>query len=149
MNLPKIYSEVCAILETLGSEYINRIPSEIYQYMLSQKDNNLQIYYDVNKSIDEQEMSKETVIFIAYLNLQYWCSEDEKQELLKIYKQNDEELEQELRETYNLDKLFKNKQNQQQTQKIQETQLVENKSKSYIKILIKKVINIICFWKSN
>ena len=87
-------------------------------------------------------MSKETVMFIAYLNLKYWCSKDEKKELLKIYKQNDEKIEQELKEKYNVNNLFKNKQKQ-------ETQLVEKETKNYIKMLIEKIINTICFWKRN
>ena len=142
MILQRIYNEVYAILQVLGSEYIDKIPIETYEYILSQKDDNIQIYYDVNKTIDEQEMSKETVMFIAYLNLKYWCSKDEKKELLKIYKQNDEKIEQELKEKYNVNNLFKNKQKQ-------ETQLVEKETKNYIKMLIEKIINTICFWKRN
>lgn len=142
MILQRIYNEVYAILQVLGSEYIDKIPIETYEYILSQKDDNIQIYYDVNKTIEEQEMSKETVMFIAYLNLKYWCSKDEKKELLKIYKQNDEKIEQELKEKYNVNNLFKNKQKQ-------ETQLVEKETKNYIKMLIEKIINTICFWKRN
>lgn len=147
MDLSKIYSEVYAVLKVLGNEYINKIPIKIYQYIISQKDNDLQIYYDVNKPINEQEMSKETVMFIAYLNLQYWCSEEEKQELLEIYKQNDGKIEQELREKYNVDNLFKNKQQQKQKQETEEKQLIEYEQKNYIRKLIEKVIKVICFWK--
>ena len=96
MDLSKIYSEVYAVLNVLGNEYINKIPSTIYQYIVDEKDNSVQMCYDVNKTIDEQKISEETLMFISYLNLQYWCSEDEKQELLKKYKQNDERIEKEL-----------------------------------------------------
>lgn len=150
MNLPKMYSEVCAVLTVLGSEYINKIPTKIYKYMLSQKDNNIQISYNVNKIIDEQEISKEALMFISYLNLQYWCSEEEKQELLKIYKQNDTKIEQELSEKYNVDNLFKNRQNNKTIQEIhesQETQIIEYKPKSNIKKTLEKIINAICFWR--
>ena len=147
MDLPKIYSEVYGILNVLGNEYINKIPTKIYQYIVSQKDNSLQIYYDVNKTIDEQKISEEALMFISYLNLQYWCSEDEKQELLKKYKQNDEKIEQELREKYNIDNLFENKQPHQQKQETEEKQVIKYKQKNHIRILIEKVINIICFWK--
>ena len=148
MNLPRIYSEICAVLETLGSEYINKIPTKIYQYIVSQKDNNVRIYYDVNRPINGQEISDEALMFISYLNLQYWCSAEDKQELLKIYKQNDDRIEQELREKYNVDNLFKNRQNNyQQPQETTETQLVEYKSKSFIKKIMEKIVNAICFWR--
>ena len=147
MKLSKIYSEVCAILEVLGSEYINKIPTKIYQYIVSKKDENEQVEYNISKSIEEQEISKEVLIIISYLNLQYWCSETEKQELLKIYQQNDEKFEQELKEKYDIDKLFENRQSHKETENNQETQLVEYKSKSPIKKLIEKVIEVICFWR--
>ena len=144
MDLSKIYSEVYAVLNVLGNEYINKIPSTIYQYIVDEKDNSVQMCYDVNKTIDEQKISEETLMFISYLNLQYWCSEDEKQELLKKYKQNDERIEKELKEKYNVDNLFKNRQNYQQKE---ESQLIEYKPKNYLKVLIEKVIKVICFWK--
>ena len=146
MDLPQIYSEVYAVLEALGREYINKIPKKIYQYISSQKDNN-NIKYDINKPISEQEISKEALIFISYLNLEYWCNTDEKQELLKIYKQNDENIEEQLREKYDIDRIFKNRQNYQQNQETEKMQLIEYNKKNYIKIIIDKVINIICFWR--
>lgn len=145
MELSKAYTEVCAILELLGSEYIDKIPTQLYKYIISKKDNKIRVYYDIDKPINEQEVSKETLIFIVYLNLQYWCSDEkEKEELLKIYKQNDDKIERELREKYNPDNLFNKK---QYSPKNESVQLIEYKKQSFIKSLIQKLIKTICFWK--
>lgn len=150
MDLPKIYSEVYAILEILGNEYINKIPTKLYNYIVAEKESNIKIHYDINKPLNEQPISEETILFISYLNLQYWCDEEQKQELLKIYKQNDDKIEEELRQEYNVDNLFKNRANNETIGMIEEereTQLIEYKTKSYIKKLFENVINAICFWK--
>lgn len=45
------------------------------------------------------------------LNLQYWCKdENEKERLKSVYAENKRKYQDELREKYNPDNLFKNKQ---------------------------------------
>lgn len=109
MEISKVYSEVYEILNILGNDYINKLPERLYENICNERDKNSVKEFDVNKSINEQGINKNTLEFIAYLNLQYWCNEEQKQQLLKQYKENDEKFEQELRKKYNPDKIFENK----------------------------------------
>jgi len=76
------------------------------------------------------------------LDLNYWCnSEEEKQELLKAYSNNDKKREKELREKYNPDNIFKNKNKEIEQEKTEEetTALVKYKEESFIKKIINRI----------
>ena len=61
------------------------------------------------------------------LNLQYWCKdENEKERLKSIYAENERKYQNELREKYNPDNLFKNKQRVVE-EKFEKTAMVEYK----------------------
>ena len=60
--------------------------------------------------INKQNLKEETLALIAMLNLQYWCEdENEKEKLKNIYNENEIRHQEELKEKYNPDNLFKNK----------------------------------------
>lgn len=105
-----VYSEVYEILDILGKEYSDKLPHKLYEYIKNNRNENNMKKFCIEKPIDEQDFSEETIKCIAYLNLQYWCDEEQKKELLKQYNQNDIKFEKELREKYNPDEIFKNKQ---------------------------------------
>ncbi len=120
ITLKKAYSEVDEFLETLGSTYKNQIPISLRNYIKSEKDINYKKYIDLDTPISNQNLMKETLEIIAFLNLKYWCkSEEEKQRLKGIYKKNEEEYEKKLAEKFDTSKLFNNKeeivQNDEQT----------------------------------
>lgn len=61
------------------------------------------------------------------LNLQYWCKyENEKERLKSVYAENERKYQDELREKYNPDNLFKNKQRVVE-EKFEKTAMVEYK----------------------
>ena len=70
---------------------------------------------------------EETLTLIAMLNLQYWCKdENEKERLKSVYAENKRKYQDELREKYNPDNLFKNKQRVVE-EKFEKTAMVEYK----------------------
>ena len=89
MEISRVYSEVYEILNVLGSDYIKKLPSNLYEHIMSKRDKKCVIEYDINVPIEEQNFCNETLDLIAYLNLHYWCDEKEKIELLKIYMKNE------------------------------------------------------------
>lgn len=135
MDISIMYSEVFGILEILGKEYIDKIPQKLYKYIESKKSNKILVEYDVTKPIKEQKISKETLEFISYLNLQYWCDEKEKNELIKTYKNNDRIFEKYKKEKYNPNELFSKKYREKNVE------LVKNNTKNPIKEVIHKIIN--------
>lgn len=135
----KTYTEVYVILQTLGDEYITKIPNKLYEHIKNQRNKKSILEIDISKGIEDQEISEQATDFIAYLNLQYWTSEEEKNKLLEEYRQNDVKYEKELNERYNPDKLFKKQKKQNYQNDCQEMVVYkENIFSRIIKFLKRK-----------
>ena len=83
------------------------------------------------------------------LNLNYWCKdENEKQEMLKMYAENDKKIEAEMRERYNPNNLFKKKEKQEQNNEVKQenTELIEYKEQNIFKKILNKIMK---FFKQN
>ena len=126
-----IYNEVYEFLNVLGKKYIDKIPTSLYDFIKEEKSEECNNVLDVKKDISEQ-ISDEALSFIAYLNLTYWCSADEKEKLIRIYAENDKKEEALKSEKYNPDKLFENK-----TKRINEEKAIV----IYKESLLRKIIN--------
>lgn len=135
------YSEVCAVLEYMPDEYVKKIPSKIIKLFQQEKLADYEVNINKSNPLDKNYLSKKTMVLIAMLNYQYWCpNKQQKDVLYKQYLANNEKYEKEVEEKYNVDNIFKNKQEEKQ-QLYEETnnmQLVEYKE-SFIKKLINKI----------
>ena len=142
-ELLKSYAEVDEILANMESIYVEKIPKMIRELF---SNNRLEGYNpNINPKIhlDEQNLQKKTYSILAMLNLNYWCEDEkEKQKLISIYRENDRKREQELKEKYNIDNLFKNSTTIKPQQEIkQSTALIEYKENNFLKKILNQIIN--------
>ena len=102
-NKTMAYTEVANILKYLEKEYKEKIPQEIVDYI---NENSLEysMCFDSKGDFKLSELAKE---ILCYLNLEYWCTEKEKKELIEKYKNNEEKLS----DIYNVNKIFEKKEN--------------------------------------
>ena len=97
------YREIYLILNKLGKEYIDKIPPNIYRYIVE----NMDTEADQNNRI-----SKETISFIAVLHYKYWLQNElEKDKFLTILTENQAKMN----ENNNLENMFKKGKNEQFT----------------------------------
>ena len=90
INHKKAYSEVDAFIDLLSDETKSKLPKELIDFFKKEKDFTYKKEIDSNKPIKEQNFSEEALSIIAYLNLEYLCEdENEKQQLIKIYNENE------------------------------------------------------------
>ena len=101
------YSEVNKFLELIGEEMSNKVPFKLRKFFEREMDKNYIPTINTNIPIKEQNLKRKTIAIIAGLNLQYWCKEDRKQELLEIYSNNEKKYQEELHKKYNPDDIFK------------------------------------------
>jgi len=142
MNNQIAYAEVDAILELLEDEYKKRVPNKIRDFFREEKAEDYNPRIDVQKSLLEQNLQRETFVLLTILELNYWCnSEEEKKELLKELNENEEQAKKELYEKYNPDNIFKTK-NEEKDEKQEELALVEYKEKNIFKKIIDKIYYI-------
>lgn len=144
-NLFRAYAEVDEILALMEDKYINKVPNKMRQMF---KDERLEDYYPnikLDVPLDEQNLQRKTFAILAMLNLNYWCEdENEKQKLLEIYSENDKIKEEELREKYNPDNIFKNKKESIQDETT--TSLIEYREENFLKKIVRKIMS---FFKKN
>lgn len=107
------YSEIDEFLGLLTVEEQNQIPKKLREFFKKEKDSNYVKNINPNIPIKEQNLLEETLAIIALLNLQYWCKDEhEKERLKRIYINNENKYQSELREKYNLETMFKKKENE-------------------------------------
>lgn len=136
----EIYSEVYQVLNLLGNEYIDKLPKSLFNMLREKRNINYEPKYTEDLPLNKQNIKKETLSIIALLHLNYWCeNENEKNELKQIFKNNEDNYQNELREKYNPDNIFK-KHIQENIVK-NEVSLVEYKE-SIFKRLINKIKSI-------
>ena len=146
-NLANIYSELYSYLNILGNDFISKIPVNIYKQICESKNSEYNpIYNDIDDFEDVNKMSTKTRLLVFYLHFKYWCdSEEEKKQLKGILKENEEKYQNKLREQFNPDNIFKNKEKAttQENEKInQNVAMVEYKESFFKRIInnIKKFI---------
>lgn len=104
------YSEIDTFISLLTEEEQNEIPKKLREFFKTEKDKEYVKDINIDIPIKDQNLKEETLALIAMLNLQYWCKdEEEKKRLMKIYSDNEKKYQEELREKYNPDNIFKKK----------------------------------------
>lgn len=142
-NTLKAYSEVDAILDMLETEAVKKIPLKVREFFKIEKDKNYipKISEDFSE-LDNMGLMRETICLLTILDINYWCeTEEEKQLILNNLKDNDRIKEEELRERYNPDNIFKSK-NKLDNSIInnESVELIEYKERSIIKRILDKIL---------
>ena len=142
------YTEELTILNYMETEYQEKIPKKLIDFFERNSAKDYKFDIDLAIPLKEQKLKAKTLSLLAMLNLNYWCkSDEEKQELIKHYSENEKRYQEELREKYNPDNIFKkrNQENQIEENIIQnEVALVEYKESIFRRFInkIKSTFNI-------
>ena len=132
------YSEIDEFLGLLSEEEKNMIPKKLREFFKQEKDKQYIKGIDPNIPIKEQSLKEETLAIIALLNLQYWCKDEKEKERLKqIYRDNDIKYQEELREKYNPDQIFKKSKLEKTKEKDEKVEMIIYKESIIIKIINK------------
>ena len=148
--MSKAYVEVLEILKYIPTEDYNKIPNEILENMQLNADKEYKYVVTHFDNFQEQEMLKETETIVAILFRDYWATEEQRNKILEKEKYDLSLLEQEKREKYNPDDIFKkaNKNFEKPNIKIPEnnttTILSEYKESLFVKLkeFIFKILHI-------
>lgn len=141
-DLLKAYAKVDKILSFMEIRYVEKVPKKMREMFKSEKLQGYEPNIDKNIPLEEQKLERKTLAILAMLNLNYWCeNEEEKQELIRAYSNNDKKRNEELREKYNPDNIFKNKNKEKEVEQIAEkiTAIVEYKKENLIQKLLNKI----------
>ena len=132
-NIKCAYSEVYEIINLMSYDLRSKIPSKFIDLIMAQKDENYipKIARDI--PLKEQNLREETISILAYLKLNCFCDNEEKKQFVKMLNENERKYQEELRERYNPDNLFVNKETKVETIE-KSVAMVKYKESIFIKI---------------
>lgn len=143
-NMKKVYSEVDEFIELLASENKEKIPVEIRNFFKKEKDINYIKNINPNVSIKKQDLKFDTLAIIALLNLNYICEdENEKENLRKIYFENEEKYNELFQVGFCSDEIFKNKELNSNENLSKDKHLIKKNKETFFSKIIKNLRKII------
>lgn len=132
-NYPNAYKEVYEILKYVPKEDLKRVPKKFMDMLEEKMNKDYKFSIDTSKDfIEEQELMLETRTILAYIFLNYWATEIQKEKVNIKFKKDIEDAEKQKRDLYNVD-IFKNKkQLKENIGKEQENAMVIYKKENFI-----------------
>lgn len=104
-----VCKEVLTILAYFDNGLIEKIPARVFDQLKElAADSKSDFYIDTEKNLDEQNISEKSKDLISLIYHNFVADENEKNELSKIWNENENKYQEELKEKYNPDKIFQN-----------------------------------------
>ena len=139
----RAFTEVLAILNLISDEYYNKIPKDIILTLEKMRDDSYNYQLEFNKKFNEQKVSEVSKAILSNFYRDYWATDIEKNKIIEEEKTKRIQVENEKREKYNPDDIFKDKKDLtfENENSSRQTYMIKNKE-SFIKRIIKKIIEI-------
>ena len=142
-------SEILEIIKYLPLKEYKMIPQDKIDFYERNKDQSYNFNYDPQKSLNEQNVLRETKALIVALFRDVFATEEQKEKLKIVLSQNEQKYQEELSKKYTYDGLFDKKQKNDFTKDEKNGTYVENKQMElyrdniFAKILkfVKKLFN--------
>ena len=131
--------EVDEILKHLSQIDYNKIPKEIKEAIVDNKDKEYKWQYDATKKLKEQDIPDDTIAILSYINMEYLLNEEQKKFVESLHELN--EKNDIINTNYNIDEFY-NKRNKT-TNVSQELVVKKNKQNFWQKLnnFIRKVFS--------
>ena len=103
------YAEVMQVLKYFDRNLVMKIPVELLEYFKEHQKKDLIVNIDKEDIFNKNNISKDALALLAYIDMEYWANEEEKRELKKVYMENEKKHQIELSEKYEYNNNFNNK----------------------------------------
>ncbi len=130
-------SEVLVILKSIDNIYTEKLPQKFKDFLNNNQSSTYTPDIDLSKELKDMNLKKETRNILELMYLNYWSTTEEKKEFMAILSENERKYQEEIKEKYNPDNLFKNKKDTSKT--IEETVTEEVALVEYNESLFKKI----------
>ena len=134
-------AEVLYYLKGIRDEDLAKLPKKLINFLEENANKNYICNFDYTKPLKELKLTDESKGIIAMICYNYWCNTDEdKRRLINSLNQNEKIYQEEMKEKYNPEKIFKER-NKENVQKLNETVAVVEYKESKLKKSINKLKN--------
>lgn len=107
IDYKKRFVEVDEIVKYLPKKEFSKIPSDLIDLIGKNKDSKYIWKYDSNKKLEEQNIHKDTVAILSYINTEFILEGKQKMLMQNIHYYNEMKSEQLKREKFNPEAIFK------------------------------------------
>lgn len=108
-NFSKACKEIVEILRFVPDKEVSKIPKEMREMFEDEMDKNYKFTINTEISIEEQVLLNETKAILSNIFRDYWASPYQRKKIIEKQKKDRKILEQQKREIYNPDDIFKRK----------------------------------------
>ena len=131
------YKEVLCVINNLVKEDYQKIPKEYIDFLKDNCNNEYEFEYDTSKPFKEQKLLDDTKYILFGLFEKFGATDNQKAKI-KSYKANYKiKLEEQKREKYNSDNLFKNNNEKIIKEDVTTTKMIEYKENIFKKLISK------------
>ena len=137
------FAEVLEVIKNSNQRILEKIPEKFITFLNENKDNNYIVKIDFTDENWDDSIKQETQAILALIYRDYIVSQEERVRLLTEEREEQIRIENELREKYNPDNLFKKQDQVKNTEEVmtEEVAMVEYKE-SIFKRFINKIKSI-------
>lgn len=82
--------EVDEVLSYMSKEDLDKIPKDVLSLIKDNKDKKYNWKYDNSKELKDQNLSRDTIAILSYLNMKYLLNEEQKDLMDRIHKLNND-----------------------------------------------------------
>ena len=107
IDYKKRFVEVDEIIKHLPKEEFSKIPSDLIDLIGKNKDPKYIWKYDSDKKIEEQNIHKDTIAILSYINTKYILENNQKMLMKNLHDYNEMKSEKLKREKFNPKAIFK------------------------------------------
>lgn len=101
--------EVLEILDNTNKSDVDKIPLNFIQFLVDNSSENYKVNLDHSKSISEMNLKEKTKEILGYIYINWWCDEKDKENYIRQIKEVEIKKQEKIREKYNSNKIFENK----------------------------------------
>lgn len=145
--------EVLDILNHTNKEDVARIPQSFIKFLTDISSKSYKAKFNHEQPINGFNLRKQTKELLGFIYITWWCNKEEHEKYKNIIHENNNKKEK-IKETYNVNDIFKNKKENQehriiQNENVMEKNIVEYKKENIFKKFLNKILSFFSITKGD
>ena len=137
--------EVLDILNHTNKEDVARIPQSFIKFLTNISSKTYKVKFNHEQPINGLNLKKQTKELLGFIYITWWCDKEEREKYKKLIHESNIKNE-EIKEKYNVNDIFKNKKENQehkiiQNENVMKTSIAEYKKENIFKRVLNKILS--------
>lgn len=137
--------EVLDILNHTNKEDVARIPQSFIKFLTNISSKSYKVKFNHEQPINGLNLKKQTKELLGFIYITWWCDKEEREKYKKLIHESNIKNE-EIKEKYNVNDIFKNKKENQehkiiQNENVMKTSIAEYKKENIFKRVLNKILS--------